>query len=128
MFSHATVGSADIARSKRFYDAALAPLAIEAKRDGRGFVGYGRRDDRRAQFYVTKPFDRAPMSAGNGAMVAFDAGARAMVDAFHAAALAAGGRDEGAPGLRAQYHPDFYAAYVRDPDGNKLCCVCHLPE
>jgi len=59
--------------------------------------------------------------------VAFDAGSRAAVDAFHAAALAAGGTDMGAPGLRSHYHPNYYGAYVRDLDGNKICAVCHHP-
>ena len=63
--------------------------------------------------------------AGNGVTVAFDAPSRAAVDAFHAAALAAGGSDEGPPGIREHYHPNYYGAYVRDPDGNKLCVVCH---
>ena len=65
---------------------------------------------------------------GNGVTVAFEAPDRASVDRFHAAGLAQGGTDEGAPGLRPHYHPDYYGAYLRDPDGNKLCCVCHRPE
>ena len=64
-------------------------------------------------------------TAGNGSTVAFDAPSRAAVDAFHAAALEGGGTDEGAPGLRLLYHPNYYGAYVRDLDGNKLCAVCH---
>lgn len=128
MFSHATVGSSDIVRSKTFYDAALAPLGLEVKMDGRGFVGYGQRERRRAQFFVTKPFDREATRPGNGIMIAFEGASRAMVDAFHKAALAAGGTSEGEPGLRPHYHQNYYGAYVRDLDGNKLCCVCHLPE
>jgi catechol 2,3-dioxygenase-like lactoylglutathione lyase family enzyme len=74
-----------------------------------------------------RPYDRKAASPGNGAMVAYKAPTRAAVDAFHAAALAAGGSDEGAPGIREHYHPDYYGAYVRDPDGNKLCAVCLGP-
>ena len=65
-------------------------------------------------------------SAGNGVTVAFTVPSRAAVDAFHAAALANGGTDEGPPGLRTHYHPDYYGAYVRDPEGNKICAVCHV--
>ncbi|MFM7444877.1 MAG: VOC family protein, partial [Tabrizicola sp.] len=75
-----------------------------------------------------QPFDGNPASVGNGTMVSFLAQTRAQVDAFHAAALAHGGTDEGAPGLRPQYGPHFYAAYVRDPDGNKLNAVCYRPD
>jgi catechol 2,3-dioxygenase-like lactoylglutathione lyase family enzyme len=76
-------------------------------------------------FWAVRPHDEKAATPGNGVTVAFDAPTRAAVDAFHAAALGAGGKDEGAPGLRAHYHPDYYGCYVRDPDGNKLCVVCH---
>jgi predicted lactoylglutathione lyase len=74
--------------------------------------------------WICKPFDGAPATAGNGSMVALRAKNWLQVGAFHAAALANGGTSEGNPGLRLQYNPDFYAAYVRDPDGNKLAVVC----
>ena len=77
-----------------------------------------------SDLWVCTPFNGAPATAGNGAMVALWAKTWAQVDAFHAAALAQGGTSEGEPGLRLQYNPDFYAAYVRDPDGNKLAAVC----
>jgi catechol 2,3-dioxygenase-like lactoylglutathione lyase family enzyme len=73
---------------------------------------------------VCKPFDGRPPHPGNGLMIALRANSWAQVRAFHAAALAHGGTSEGEPGLRPQYNPDFYAAYVRDPDGNKLAAVC----
>lgn len=76
-------------------------------------------------FWVLRPVDRNAPSPGNGVTAAFDAPSRDAVDAFHAAAIAAGGTDEGAPGLRLHYHPDYYGAYVRDLDGNKICAVCH---
>ncbi|MHB1692088.1 MAG: VOC family protein, partial [Thiomonas sp.] len=83
-------------------------------------------DDGRQELalWLCQPFNGQPASAGNGTMVALAARTRAQVDAFHAAALAQGGTNEGAPGLRPHYGPDFYAAYVRDPDGNKLAAVC----
>jgi len=74
---------------------------------------------------VVRPLDQKEASPGNGVTVAFDAPSRAAVDAFHAVALAAGGTDEGPPGVREHYHPNYYGAYVRDPDGNKICVVCH---
>jgi len=77
---------------------------------------------------VVRPLDGAAASAGNGITVAFDAPTRAAVDAFYAAALGRGVRgDEGAPGLRPHYHPNYYGAYVRDPTATKLCAVCHGP-
>lgn len=75
-------------------------------------------------FWIGKPFNQEPASTGNGSMVAFRARSWIEVDEFHAAALANGGISEGAPGLRPHYNPDFYAAYVRDLDGNKLAAVC----
>ncbi|OYV33281.1 MAG: lactoylglutathione lyase, partial [Thiomonas sp. 20-64-5] len=74
--------------------------------------------------WLCKPFNGQPATAGNGSMVALAANSRAQVDAFHDVALVHGGSSEGAPGLRPCYGPDFYAAYVRDPDGNKLAAVC----
>ncbi|WP_342358404.1 VOC family protein [Terrarubrum flagellatum] len=128
MFSHTTIGAASIASAKEFYNAALAPLGVDLKMDVKGALGYGPVDQRQPQFFVVKPFNGEQMSPGNGAMVAFNAGSRAMVDGFHAAVLKAGGTCEGPPGLRPHYHKNYYGAYVRDPDGNKLCAVCHLPE
>lgn len=78
-------------------------------------------------FWILRPYDKKAASAGNGVTVAFETKSRAAVDAFHAAAMAAGATDEGPPGLRLHYHPDYYAAYVRDLDGNKICAVCHAP-
>lgn len=127
MFSHVTVGTADVARATAFYDAVLATLGLARAKTVKIGAGYAPNGFTGIEppFWVLRPFDRKPPSPGNGAMVAFAAPTRAAVDAFHAAALAAGGRDEGAPGLRAHYHPNYYGAYVRDLDGNKLCAVCH---
>lgn len=128
MFSYITLGTADIARARAFYDAVMAPLghARVAGYDDATSSAWGL-DDPGPHLWVTAPFDGGAPSAGNGTMVSFLAPTRAAVDAFHAAALSLGGRDEGAPGLRPGYGPHFYAAYVRDPDGNKLNAVCYRP-
>ena len=76
---------------------------------------------------MVRPYDKKDATPGNGVTVAFEAPTREAVDAFHAAALAAGATDEGPPGIREHYHPSYYGAYVRDLDGNKLCVVCHKP-
>ena len=130
MYSHITVGTNDMARATRFYDAVLATIGLTRTRTYKAAIGYAPKDFTgiNEPFWVLRPYDRKPASPGNGAMVAFAASTRAVVDAFHAAALAQGGSDEGAPGLRTQYHPNYYGAYVRDPDGNKLCVVCHAAK
>jgi len=126
MFLYCTLGTNDLARARRFYDTALAPLGITCLHSGDGEIGYGPAGGQE-QLWIVKPFDGRPASVGNGSMPAFAAPSRAAVDAFHAAALAAGGSDEGAPGLR-RYGPNFYATYLRDPDGNKLSAVFDHPE
>jgi catechol 2,3-dioxygenase-like lactoylglutathione lyase family enzyme len=129
MYSHITLGTTNLRRAMRFYDAALAPLGLTRKRTFRIAVSYAPGDFSGVNepFWVVRPYDGAQASAGNGVTVAFDAATRGAVDAFHSAALAAGARDEGRPGLREHYHPNYYGAYVRDPDGNKICVVCHHP-
>lgn len=126
LFGHVTVGTDDLVRAGAFYDAVLATLGHARGMARAGFISYG--DGSGARFFVMTPYDGGPASAGNGTHVAFLAPSRAAVDAFHAAALAAGGTDEGAPGPRPHYHEHYYGAYVRDPDGNKLQAVCHRPE
>jgi len=130
MFSHVTVGCHDLDRAVAFYDAVLTPLGlvqrpVKPKPDGspRGACW---QVPGKAQplFFVFFPFDEGPASAGNGNMVAVTAPSRAAVDAAHAAGLENGGSDEGAPGPRPNYAPDYYGAYLRDPDGNKVHVVC----
>lgn len=131
MFSHVTVPISDIDRAMAFYRPLMEALGWEEKfatRNAPGpWAGWTLPDsDGWPQFVVTVPFNRAaPAEPGNGPMVAFRVGTRAEVDAVHALALELGASDEGAPGLRPQYHDAYYGAYFRDPDGNKLCAVCH---
>ena len=127
MLVYVTLGTNDLVRARAFYDAALAPLGYGCRRADEVEIGYSAEGDSRARLWVTKPFDKRAATIGNGSMVALNAPSRAAVDAFHAAALASGGTDEGKPGLR-PYHANFYACYVRDPDGNKLSAVCERAE
>ncbi len=125
MFSHVTLGTNDWARAKPFW-AALAgvfewPVLFEYDRG----IGYGPPTGQK--IFIGPAFNGEPATFGNGTHIAFAAPTRAVVDAFYAAALANGGSDEGPPGLRLHYHPNYYGAYVRDPDGNKLQAVCHAP-
>jgi catechol 2,3-dioxygenase-like lactoylglutathione lyase family enzyme len=117
VFSHTCVGAADLGASRQFYDAALAPLGVgNLGPFGESCILYGK--DRPA-FLVLKPGNgEAPSS--NGVTVGFAAGSKADVNAFHAAGIAAGGTDEGAPGPRGHL-PNACAAYLRDPAGNKVC-------
>ena len=121
-FLYLTLGTNDLPRATRFYDAALAPLGLVRRATEANEVGYGHPEDRRTRLWITLPYDGRPATIGNGSMPALVADSAAAVQAFHKAALATGGSDEGAPGLR-PYAPGFYAAFVRDPDGNKLSAV-----
>ena len=132
MFTYVCVGSNDLARAGAFYDATLGALGlvrcdVSGEDDWDGWLGWGFYRQNGAvetALWVCTPFDGQRARPGNGTMVALRAGSWTQVDAFHAAAMAHGGSSEGAPALRPQYNPDFYAAYVRDPDGNKLAAVC----
>ena len=132
MLTYVYFGTNDLARATRFYDATLTLLGMQRCVTGdpewdRISAGWGTYEDEGARelaFWIGKPFDEQPATTGNGSMVAFRARTWKEVDDFHTAALANGGSSEVAPGLRLHYNPDFYAAYVRDPDGNKLAAVC----
>jgi len=132
MFTYMSLGTNDLERATRFYDAAMGVLGhqrcitgdAEWDRISAGWGTYKNGGIDELALWVGKPFDQHPATGGNGSMVALSANSWQQVDDFHAAALAAGGTSEGPPGLRPQYSPDFYAAYVRDPDGNKLAVVC----
>jgi catechol 2,3-dioxygenase-like lactoylglutathione lyase family enzyme len=121
MLDHVSIGVRQIVRTKRFYDAALAPLGYKCLSEGAGSLGYGRD----AVVFWISTVDR-PVAANekSGLHFCFSAPTKKSVDAFHAAALAAGGRDNGKPGLRKEYGPDYYAAFVADPDGYRIEAYC----
>jgi len=130
--AYLSVGASDIARAKRFYTAFLPALGygLEESEEGLSFALRQTSPGCPAlpEFYVKPPFDGRPASAGNGSMVALEASNQAQVRALHAAALAAGGTDEGAPGFRAAYGPRFYVGYLRDPQGNKIALFSSNPD
>ena len=119
MLDHLALGVRDLAASKAFYEAALAPLGYGVVMEREGSVAFG--PTARPIFFLNA---REPSA---NVHVAFQAADRESVDAFHAAALAAGAKDNGAPGMRPQYHPHYYGAFVLDPDGNNAEAVCHTP-
>lgn len=128
MIDHLGIDVADYAASRRFYERVLAALGhgvvMEVTREMTGgYEGCGFGPPGRPHFWVGK----GGGTSGHGSHIAFSAQTRAQVDAFHAAALAAGARDNGGPGLRPHYHPDYYAAFAIDPDGHNIEAVCHLP-
>ncbi|MGF7158802.1 catechol 2,3-dioxygenase-like lactoylglutathione lyase family enzyme [Rhodoligotrophos appendicifer] len=119
-----SVGSNDLARSVAFYDAVLGAIGHGRKGEpSGGWATWGPSYEDGVSFNVCRPFDGQPATAGNGTMISFGAKSAEEVKSFHAAALQNGGSCEGEPGLREAYGPNFYVAYVRDPDGNKLACA-----
>ncbi|WP_426153296.1 VOC family protein [Pseudomonas sp. DC3000-4b1] len=127
MYSHIIVGARDLKRLVAFYDQVLPRIGLvpmpEEQDGGPAGKGWQLPGKRWPQFFVQEPFNGQPASPGNGHQVSFACGTREQVDAAWAVALANGASDEGAPGLRARYAPDYYGAYCRDPEGNKLCFV-----
>ena len=123
MLDHVGLDVTDYELSKAFYEKALAPLGLELMMEpAPGIGGFG--DGRRPFFWI----GTGRRSAQSGVHVAFDTSDRAAVDAFHAAALDAGATDNGPPGVREIYHPNYYGAYVLDPDLSNVEAVCHRPE
>ena len=120
MIDHVAFYVSDLERSRRFYEQALGPMGYEVAFEMDGMVAWG-----------TEGYPRFAVRVGKEATttghVAFTVEDRATVDAFHAAAMAAGGTDNGAPGVREHYHPTYYAAFVGDPDGNNIEAVCQKP-
>jgi catechol 2,3-dioxygenase-like lactoylglutathione lyase family enzyme len=133
MIDHISLAVSDIAKSRAFFDKALAPLGAVRQMDfdeGTGYTasGYGTQTGKPV-FWIGAAVPAAPADAPPfGQHVAFHAQTRAAVDAFYREAMAAGGVDNGAPGLRPHYHPDYYAAFVNGPDGHHIEAVCHRPE
>lgn len=131
MLDHVGFAVSDIARSRAFYEAALAPLGIalmmevppDQNAEGGGGTALGFGKDGKPFFWIGDN-----QRVGEGTHVAFEADSRAKVDDFYRAAIAAGGRDNGPPGLRLRYHPNYYAAFVFDPDGLNIEAVSHRPE
>jgi catechol 2,3-dioxygenase-like lactoylglutathione lyase family enzyme len=119
MIDHIGIEITDLARSKAFYTAALAPLSYELIMEWQTFAGFG--EKKKPDFWI------GVGSPDKKIHVAFRAPTRKIVDAFYAAAIAAGGKDNGAPGVRPHYHEHYYGAFVLDPDGHNIEAVCHEP-
>jgi catechol 2,3-dioxygenase-like lactoylglutathione lyase family enzyme len=130
MFSHTHIGTNDFPRAFAFYAALMPSLGCELRFSDatRAWAGWKPDAADRPLFLLGAPLDGQPASAGNGQMIAFLAASRAAVKNCYAIAIANGATDEGAPGLRPHYHPDYFGAYFRDLDGNKICICCHEAE
>lgn len=130
MLSHVFVGVTDFDRALAFYRALMSVLGIQERfcEPQRPWAGWQSNPEPRPLFLVGKPYNNQKHEAGNGQMVALLAKSRAIVDQAYAVALTHGGTSEGAPGLRPEYHANYYGAYFRDTEGNKLCVACHSPE
>ncbi|PYT37047.1 MAG: glyoxalase/bleomycin resistance/extradiol dioxygenase family protein [Acidobacteria bacterium] len=121
MIDHAVVRVKDFKKSRRFYESALQPLGYRVLKEFPGFVGLGAGDK-------TDVWIGQDDAVTKGVHLAFASRDRKSVDAFHAAALKAGGKDNGPPGIRKDYHPAYYGAFVLDPEGNNIEAVCHDPK
>ncbi len=128
MFDHISIGVSDMVRSRSFYDAVLATLGYKRVMTFDAFAGYGM-DDGYPRFCINPPLDKTkPAAPGAGTHICFQAPGRKAVQAFHAAALANGAIDDGPPGVRENYDPKYFAAFVLDPDGHKIEAVTYRPE
>ena len=124
MINHTSIGVTDIPRAKLFYDAALKPLGYKCLSEGDTSLGYGADQ---VEFWIGNAKRPVKPDPKSGLHFCFDAPTRKSVDAFHKAALAAGGRDNGKPGLRADYDANYYAAFVVDPEGYHIEAYCSQP-
>lgn len=122
MFDHISIGVKDLKASTAFYDAALKPLGYTRLYEGAHGIAYGAK---RPQLWLDQSPRPVPADPRSGLHLCFKAASRAAVDAFHAAALTMGGKDNGAPGLRPQYTPTYYAGFIFDPDGYRIEAVCY---
>ena len=120
MIDHVTANVADVETAKQFYSQALAPLGYSVQAEFPGAAGFGTGEGI-PDFWISSTDERGATH------IALNASDRAAVDAFHEAAIAAGAKDNGAPGIRAHYHPNYYGAFVLDPDGHNIEAVCHAP-
>lgn len=130
MISHICVGISDFDRALAFYASVMATLDHELKfsEPGNGWAAWKSKEADRPLFIIGAPYNGEAATPGNGQMIALLAPSRKAVKDSHAAAIAHGGKCEGPPGPRPHYHPDYFGAYFRDPDGNKLCVCCHHRE
>lgn len=130
MFSHVFVSVDDFDRALGFYRPLMESLGLGLRfcEPDKQWAGWHSAGGERPLFVICKPYDGQPHDPGNGQMVAFAAASREIVREAHRVALAHGGSCEGPPGLRPHYHADYYGAYFRDPDGNKVCVACHARE
>ena len=122
MIHHVSLGTADVARAKAFYDPLMSLIGFRLMKGSDKAIHYGASD---IVFSLETPTDGRPASAGNGVHIAFQAPDRQTVRRFHETALRHGGTDEGGPGIRANYNAHYYGAFVRDPDGNKIEAVTY---
>lgn len=121
MINHVSIGVTDIAKAKRFYDAALEPLGFKCLSEGETSLGYGRDE---VSWWISVSAAPVPPDPGSGLHFCFNADSRNAVTLFHKAGLQAGGRDNGAPGVRADYGDNYFAAFIIDPDGYRLEAYC----
>jgi len=126
MIDHISISVRDLVSAERFYTALLAPLGMAKLREWPGAaVGFGKKYP---EFWINRRADMARVPEDSGVHIALRVRETAAVDAFHAAALAGGGTSDGAPGFRAQYHESYYAAFIRDPDGNRIEAVTFVTK
>ena len=128
MVDHVSIPVSDLERAAQFYDAVLATVGLERRKERPGAIGYGPATRAAPVFWILSQRGGGGASPGTGLHVSFQAPDRASVDRFHATALGCGGRDAGGPGLRPQYTRPFYGAFVLDLDGWKVEAVCRAPE
>lgn len=125
ILSHVSLGTNDMPRAKAFYDAVLATIQVKCLMDFGEAAGFGREFP---EFWIGKPHDGGAAAVGNGTHVCFSANSIDEVHAFHAMALQLGGKDDGAPGYRPEYTPNYYAAFARDLEGHKIEAMLMVPE
>ncbi|EJN04585.1 VOC family protein [Phyllobacterium sp. YR531] len=126
MIGYTMVGTRDLLQAGEFYDPLMAGIGFERCYSDDVVISWGSKaDESVARFFVGLPFDGKAASVGNGNMTAFRVDDAETIDRLHALSVQNGGSSEGKPGLRPQYGPGFYAAYIRDPDGNKIAFVCY---